>query len=208
MTTEPQDNTSEDSGKTAKKRTRRNRPFPNISFGEALVLPEAIQTHGAGQRIRRLTLFEKLQRSPDSGPTRKLITGSGQYGLTSGAYSAEFLDLTEKGKIATDPAGTDASRTRARIDLAILSIEPFKLIYDRYSNNRLPTAEVIRDAFVEDGLDSDFANEAVETFLANARELGLIRTIGGAEHLVSADAVVEDANSSVHPSVEPKPTQK
>jgi hypothetical protein len=57
-----------------------------------LVLADAIQEHGSGQKIRRLTLFDALERSPDSGPTRKLITASVQYGLTTGGYSAEFLD--------------------------------------------------------------------------------------------------------------------
>lgn len=70
-------------GGTAGERTRKKRtprPFPGSSFLEALVLAQAIQSHGAGQRIRRLTLFEALKRSPDSGPTRKLFTSSVQYG--------------------------------------------------------------------------------------------------------------------------------
>lgn len=92
-----------------KKRTPR--PFPAVSFKEALFLAQAIQKHGAGQRTRRLTLFEALQRSPDSGPSRKLITSSVQYGLTTGGYSAEWLDLTPTGKIASDP--TSPSRCSA-----------------------------------------------------------------------------------------------
>lgn len=32
-------------------------PFPTVPFQEALVLAEAIQTHTAGQKTRRLALF-------------------------------------------------------------------------------------------------------------------------------------------------------
>lgn len=67
------------------RRTRRARQFPALSFAEACALPEAIQEHGAGQPIRRTTLFDKLERSPEGGTTRKLITSSVQYGLTKAA---------------------------------------------------------------------------------------------------------------------------
>lgn len=80
------------------KRTRKTRPFPSTSFGEALFLANAIQEHGSGQKIRRLTLFEALGRAPDSGPSRKLITSSGQYGITIiGSYNAEYFELTPVG---------------------------------------------------------------------------------------------------------------
>jgi hypothetical protein len=98
------------SARGRKKRTPR--PFPATSFKEALFLAQAIQKHGAGQRTRRLTLFEALDRSPDSGPTRKLITSSVQYGITTGGYSAEWLDLTAAGKIASNPTAP----ARARLD--------------------------------------------------------------------------------------------
>jgi len=55
----------------------------------------------------------------------------------------------------------------------------------------------LRDAFLEPGIDTDWVAEAVEIFLANAREFGLIRTIGGSEHLVSAEAVIDQLPEAV-----------
>jgi hypothetical protein len=185
------------------KRTRRQRPFPNTSFNEALFLANAIQEHGSGQKTRRLTLFEAVQRSPDSGPTRKLITASNQYGLTTGSYSAEFLDLTPEGRIASDPATPARDKRRAQIDLAIIKIESFKTVYEKYRDGRLPTIEVLRDAFLEAGIDSDQVSQAVEVFLANARELGLVRTISGSEHLVSVDAVIDALAAPTPEMVQP-----
>ncbi|WP_099021691.1 hypothetical protein [Mycolicibacterium palauense] len=189
-------------GKPAKpaKRTRRPRPFPNISFNEALVLANAIQEHGSGQKIRRLTLFDALERSPDSGPTRKLIIGSNQYGLTTGSYSAEFLDLTDEGRAASDPSASARAKRRAQINLAITNIDSFKTVYEKYKGGRLPASDVLRDSFIEAGIDADMANQAVEVFLANARELGLVKTISGSEHLVSVDAVIDEINADPAPA--------
>ncbi|WP_157962360.1 hypothetical protein [Homoserinimonas sp. OAct 916] len=162
-----------------------------MSFKEALLLAEAIQTHGAGKPIRRLTLLESLGRSPGSDAVRKLITSSGQYGITEGAYNAEFLSLTPTGAIATDPDYAIAGRVTARFQLAIESIAPFAAIYQQYKNSRLPSVEVLRDAASGAGTHEDHVAECVETFLANAREVGLIRTIAGSEHIVPIEAVLE-----------------
>lgn len=161
-----------------------------MSLEEALFLANAIQKHASGQEVRRLTLFEALKRSPDSGPTRKLITASGQYGLTNGSYQAEVLSLTDMGATASGPTVPQATKVKARIELGILKFEPFKAIYEKYSGGRLPQVPVMRDEALAAGVDPDDTAECVETFLANARFVGLIRSIAGTEHLVStADAL-------------------
>lgn len=202
----PDQDANDQAATGSKRRTRRPRTFPAMSFKEALFLAEAIQTHGAGHKVRRITLFEAINRSPTSGPTRVLITASGQYGLTTGGYSAEFLELTPTGKTASDRTLPESTRRTAQIQLAVMHIEPFKAVFDTYEGSRLPTVEVLRDAMKNAGVYDEYVKEAVETFLANARDVGLIRTIAGAEHLVSADAVIErlstDADSQPLPQDE------
>lgn len=171
-----------------------------MSFKEALVLAQAIQQHGAGQPIRRLTLFESMQKSPDSGTSRQLITSSNQYDLTTGGYKAETLALTGQGKIASNPTAPEAEVLRSRFALGVAGIAPFKFIFEKYAGSRLPTVEVLRDAAIEAGVSAEHAPECVETFLANTRDLGLIRNIAGSEHLVSLDtaldAVVREAGGT------------
>jgi hypothetical protein len=178
-------------GTAQPRRTRRRRTFPNMSFDEALFLANAIQKHASGLEVRRLTLFEALKRSPDSGPTRKLITASGQYGLTNGAYNADVLSLTELGRVATDPSAPELMKAKARIELAIQKIEPFNTIFQKYSGGRLPQVAVMRDTAIEAGVEESESAECVETFLANARFVGLIRNIAGTEHLVSVDDALD-----------------
>lgn len=175
---------------------RRRRAFPALSFKESLALADAIQQHGAGQPIRRLTLFEALDRSPDSGPTRKLITSSAQYGITNGSYASEMLSLTSLGTTASDPNAAPGTKLAAQAELAINRIAPFKAIYEQYRGSRLPSIEVLRDAARAAGVPENEVAGSVETFLANARELGLIRNIGGSEHLIPIEAAVEEASAA------------
>jgi len=43
-------------------RKRTVRPYPAMSFDESLPLGEALQTFGAGDKMRRLLLCEKMKR--------------------------------------------------------------------------------------------------------------------------------------------------
>ncbi len=150
--------------KPDKKRARTTRPFPASSFEDAALLPHEIQRLAGGQtRIRRLTLFEQLDRSPDSGLARQQIVNSNRYGLTQGSYKAEFLELTPKGALATNPDAPPRERTRARFELAIADIDPFNALYEALQGNKLPAQQVMRDQLTTDhGLSNDLAKEAVE----------------------------------------------
>jgi len=84
------------------KNVRTSRAYPAVAFKDATQIGEAIVTFAQGERIRRLTLLEKMGRAPTSGTTRTLITNSGKYGITVGSYVAEWLELTDDGKVACD----------------------------------------------------------------------------------------------------------
>src|SRR5437867_714501 len=56
------------------------RPFPAATFEEALELPLVIHKAAPGQnKIRRLTLFDAINKSPDSGASRQLISNANRY---------------------------------------------------------------------------------------------------------------------------------
>jgi hypothetical protein len=139
-----------------------------------------------------LTLFEKMDKSPDSGPSRMMITNSNKYGITTGGYQAEFIELTDIGIKATNPEVSDRERMAARIQLAITSIPPFKCLYDASKGQRVPSPEVMRDSLEEVGIPREHRKECVDLFLENAKFLGLLRIIGGAERLVPIEQRLEE----------------
>ncbi len=133
---------------SAKGRSLRN--FPASTFEDALVLAEAFQKFAAGQtKVRKLTLFDKIGKSPDSGPSRQLITNSSRYGLTSGGYQAEFLELTPEGALASADDVPAPTKLQARFDLAIKRVEPFNFLYERCKGAKMPNKEFLIDALKE-----------------------------------------------------------
>jgi hypothetical protein len=87
-------------------RTRQLRPYPASSFKDALPLGEAILRYASGEKVRRLTLLQQMDKSPNSSGTKMMITNSGKYGITKGSYAAEYLELTGEGRNAVDPANS------------------------------------------------------------------------------------------------------
>ena len=156
------------------KRKRHITPFPASSFEEALTIPNAIQKHAGGQKVRRLTLFDQIGKSPDSGPSRQLITNANKYGLIKGNYAAEHLELTPDGKLATSNDTPARDRLAARFKLAIQGIPPFKALYERQKGNRLPAISVLEDLAKEEGILPEDAKECVEKFIVNAKFLGIL----------------------------------
>jgi len=174
-------------------RTRTERRFPALTFEEALQLPEAIQKYAAGQKVRRLTLFEKLNQEPDSADSRRLVTASGQYGLTRGGYQADFLELTPEGNEATSDSVPPAKKLRARFDLAIQKHAPFKLLYEKLKGSRMPATEVMEDYLREAKAEDEETAECIDKFILNMKFLGLLRTIAGSERIIPIEQALEEA---------------
>lgn len=173
------------------KRTRTARIYPALSFEECLVLAEAIHTHASGEKVSRLTLLKAMNISPTSSSTQILITSSGKYGLTKGSYVAEHLELTPKGRIASDKQTLPRDQAQARFDLAVKAIKPFELIYEKYRGKKLPSHDVMRDVLSDAKLDITDAKECIDTFVVNVKLVGLLQTIAGSETIVPIETLLE-----------------
>lgn len=176
----------------ADKKSRRTPLFPAVSFEEALGLALAIQRHAAGRKVRRLTLFNQMGKSPDSGPSRQLIINSNRYGLTRGSYKAEHLELSPEGALATSAEMLPCEKLKARFTLAVERITPFKALYDAQVGNRLPATSVLEDVATEHGIPKEDAKECVEIFIVNAKFIGVLKVIAGAERIIPLDQAIEE----------------
>lgn len=179
------------------RRIRKERKFPALTLEEALALPQAIQKYAAGQRVRRLTLFEKLDQSPDGRFAKKLITASGQYGLTKGSYTAEYLELTTQGKEATGEDTASSKTLEARFNLAIKNQAPFLFLYEKLKGSKMPATEVLADYLTDANIEDGEKSECIDTFTLNAKFLGLLRTIAGSERIVPIEQAIDEAAAAV-----------
>ena len=177
--------------KASATRTRSSRPFPAASFEEALGFASKVLEFGSGQPVRRLSLFDHLGKSPDSGGSRQLVTNANKYGLTTGSYTSEQLQLTSEGRIAANPEVNRRDRIRVWIKLAITEIAPFKALFDQFVGNKLPVRAALLDAAKANRVAANLAEEAVDTFVSNLRFVGLLQTLSGADRIVTEDHLIE-----------------
>ncbi len=182
-------------------RKRSQRSFPASTFEEPLEFTAAVFRIGSGQPVKRLTLFDQLGKSPESSGSRQLIINSGRYGLTKGGMQAENIELTPEGQKVVDEQMNALERVRTRAELAIARIEPFQKLFEKFVGNKLPAKAVLIDAAKDAGIDIDHAAEAVDTFVVNLRFVGLLRTLSGAERIISMDMLLGDL-----PSAQSSPT--
>jgi hypothetical protein len=177
---------------TALRKKRSQRSFPASTFEEPLEFAAAVFRIGSGQPVKRLTLFDQLGKSPESGGSRQLIINSGRYGLTRGGVQAENIELSPEGQKAVDEQINTRERARTRVELAVTRIEPFQKLYEKFVGSKLPAHAVLIDAAKDVGIDADHAAEAIDTFVVNLRFVGLLRTLSGAERIISTDMLLGD----------------
>ena len=201
---------SKSTGKRARKdrqadearKPRTARPFPAASFEDSLVIALAMQQLGGDKRVQRITIFEHLKKSPDSGTSRQMVTNSGAYGITSGGYQADYIELTDDGMIATDPEAATGDQFKSRLKLAIQNVEHFGLLYEKYAGLKLPATAVLRDYLREHSVEDEWLDECVALFIVNCKFVGVLRDIAGAERLLKADHALEEATKGTRPKDE------
>lgn len=187
MTEQISDVTSEDitskTEPTVRRRKRRaNRPVPPVTLEEALPIARSIADNNAGRPYSRLTLADTLQRSPDSSSFREMITASGQFGLSKGSYQAQQISLTELGQSIVMP--TDESEVQANLQAAFLSISLFHRLSNHFNGNKIPQEQHLRNSLIRDfQIDPDWVSQTVHGFIENARFVGLVRKISGADRI-------------------------
>lgn len=181
-------------------RKRNPRPFPAASFEEALEFARELYQFGSGQPVRRFSLFDHLGKAPESGPSRMLITNANRYGLTRGSYSSEHLELTDEGARAVDEATPVREQRRAWAKLAILDVEPFRTVYEKLQNARLPARAALIDAMKDAGVGPEATEEGVDTFVVNLRFVGLLQTLSGADRIVTVDHMLDGLPAAKSPS--------
>jgi hypothetical protein len=184
------------------------RPFPAHAFSDALEFAQAIQNSAGDNSVRRILIFDELKRSPESSASRTLITSCSKYGLIKGSYKSESLELTPLGSKATNPDQSQITQSKAQFEAAIEQVSIFKSLYERFINQRVPSSAVLVDAAKELGSPSDAAQECIDTFISNAKYVGVLRTLSGAERIVPLDHALEQIASSApghDSSPEPSP---
>lgn len=165
--------------------------FPRLPLSKALELALKIFELGEGEPVRRLTVFDRMNRSPENGSSRTLITVSNSgYGLTTGGYSAEFLGLTERGrKIVT--AQNVYSKHSAVYD-ALFENEVFSDFLNQFQQRGIPRDETAIDHLTQKhSLSPHDARICWSVIKENAQDYPLTKELSGKTVLISRAMALE-----------------
>ena len=100
--------------------------------------------------------------------------------------------MTLEGNLATAADVPPRKQLAAQFKLAIEQIPAFKALYEAQKGNRLPATTVLEDLVKEQGIPAEDAKECVDIFIVNAKFLGILRPIAGAERIISIEQAIEE----------------
>jgi hypothetical protein len=147
---------------------------------------------GQGDTVRRLLVFNQLNRAPESGPSRTLVTASWTaYGLTEGGTQATHLKLTDRGRRLVESVDP-ADRLEAVYE-ALFSNDIFAGFIEHYKDSPFPKDEVAVDWLATNyDLPTKSAQSILNVIKANINDFGLTQTVSGKTLVASRETALEE----------------
>ena len=171
------------------------RPFPSMTFEEAIRLPKSIMDNGVNGEIERLALLGMLDVSPNSSKTRDWITSSSKYGLTTGSYSAPYLTVTDDGRVVLESVDSSRETKEKQFELAIRQFSHFNDTYEKLKGKSLPDTAVLEGEFRRTGLSESDCQKAAEVLTENLKFLDLVQEIAGNDFVRDVTQMFDDTMS-------------
>ena len=186
------------------KRTRITRPYPTHSFQDALPVAETIQRVNGGQPVETELLAEALGTSAKSSTFVQKLNASSKYGMTTGSYSDNYIELTELGEAITAP-GSPQEKDESVVE-AVTKPEIFREFYRIYSGKRMPEDIYASNTLVRElGVPRELTEECLGIIRRNGLASGLVSDQSGVL-MVGAVAESEEAGYyGAEPSSVPGP---
>ena len=146
--------------------------IPSHSLRKALVIAQGLWDNFAGTSLPH-DLAIALNYSLASSGWRSITGAAAAYGLTTGAYNAKEIGLTDLGRRIVAPT-EEGDDERAKMEAAL---KPTLLnqFFAKYDSAKLPKDEVAKNVLVSLGVPKDRAETTLELLKDNGKFAGLIR---------------------------------
>ena len=152
--------------------------YPPKPLREAKAIARTIVESGGGRPMVRLTIANERNLTPGGRSFRQLITASAGYGLTSGSYVAEEIELQDRGRqVVAGDLGA--------VYEALFSVELFAKFHEQYKNAKVPSDQAGHDFLKRDcGVPDGQVKAVYSRLLQDARDWQIVQDIAGAESVV------------------------
>lgn len=158
---------------TARKSTKFSQSqMPRFTLKESLVLAQALKDNFAAKSATPLLLAQAINRSPSSTDWRYLTGASAAYGLTTGGYNSDIIELTEMGKKVVMP--TEEGEDKKFLVKCALAPVILKNFYEKYNGNKFPREDIVKNVLVSLGVPPERVGEALKIVNDNGRFVGIL----------------------------------
>lgn len=169
--------------------------FPRVSLDKTIGLLNAIYELGHGDPVRRLSAFNQLGKSPDSGSSRTLLAAaSGVYGLIS--VNGEYLALTNSGKVVI--TSSEAERQIALLNV-LFDNDIFAEFVSHYTGRPIMDEVAADHIKASHNLSTKDAHTALDVFKQNMSNYGLLQQYSGRTVVISHEMALENIQGSPKP---------
>jgi predicted nucleotide-binding protein len=162
--------------KPVRKTTVFQTDIPSFTLEEALRVPGTIVENYGSKPASPLDVAAGLNTQPTSGIFRMLIGASAAYGLTTGSYNSQNIQLTELGKRAVN--NDIAARKEAVLRPRIL-----REFLQKYDTSKLPKESLVEGILAGMGVPRDSAKKSFGLIMNNANFVGFLRDIAGSKYV-------------------------
>lgn len=146
--------------------------IPSHSLKKALTIAQGLWDNFAGKSLPH-DLAIALNYSLASSGWRTITGAATAYGLTTGAYNAKEIGLTELGKRIVAP--TEEGDDEKAIVEAALKPTLLNHFFSKYDGAKFPKDEVAKNVLISFGLPKERADTTLELVKENGKTAGLIR---------------------------------
>lgn len=168
-TTKPNDQSIDDT-KSAKKRTKPPKNYPQHSIETSLTIPKTIADNNAGNPWSSEQIATSLQTGARSSNFYYLTAASRDYGFTTGTSRSKSIELTALGRKLIYPENKD--QEYASLLQSFYNIDIFKKIHEYYKSGALPEKKHLYNTFQETfKIHPDYHEEFYEIYTANLKYL-------------------------------------
>jgi len=147
--------------------------FPVHSLKESLGVIQAMEKNYEGDPTDPVDIADILKTTLNSKPFRNLLSSSHRYGLSTGSYKSEKIEMTELGKSIMEFT-SDKGKNQGLMN-SLLRPKVFKNILKKYDRRDFPREQIIKNVLKNDfGVPHDKTSICAEVIIANVTDFGLI----------------------------------
>lgn len=182
---------------------------PKYRLEKAMEVARAIWDNYAGHPTTPIQVAMAMDISPTSSNWQDLPGASVAYGLTSGSYNAQQIQLTELGKKIVAPKTEDEDK-EAIIE-AVLKPRILNDFFTKYNRAKFPKDNIAINVLIDMGVPPTKAEQVLTIIKDNGKFAGILQEIKGnlyvvldslnAQNNINGNNSHEDESSTTEPLV-------